>query len=233
MLATRGVYFHIIDTPHARPHADGDIEWVFGKPEWRFLWGRFTCYVDGSAFHNNVHELTRCGFSIVVVDDDGSLVAVANGVPPEYVDSSAAAELWAVLEVYRIFGEGGGEIPLVVTDCDGVREGVQAGPGYGTGPRDAMARTWRQVWRTLGGAGRAREAAGKIAWMPSHTTWEGAQGTMKSDGGRSPKLIGEVTGWPMLRQRRRWGRTGWTTGRNIGSRRPRPWCAKPWRSWGR
>ena len=37
LLATRGVYFHVIDAPRKRPPAEGDMEWVWGKPERRFL----------------------------------------------------------------------------------------------------------------------------------------------------------------------------------------------------
>ena len=76
----------------------------------------------------------------------------------------------------------GGRIPWIATDFDGVRLGVQAGAGFGTGPRDAMARLWRRLWCMLEGSDRSQRLAERITWMSSHTSLGAAASSVKSDG---------------------------------------------------
>ena len=97
-LSTRGVYFHEIRAEARRPHVEGEFRWIHGRPEWAHLWGDYTVYIDGSAFYNNFRDITRFGFSVAVVDDCNAVGAVGVGVPPENVDDSAAAELWALMK---------------------------------------------------------------------------------------------------------------------------------------
>ena len=42
------------------------------------------------------HQFGSYGFGGAVVADDGTLVAYGKGVPPEWTDSAAAAEAWAL-----------------------------------------------------------------------------------------------------------------------------------------
>ena len=97
------------------------------------------------------------------------------------VQSVPAAELWALIMVMEVFGADG-SVPHVVTDCDGVRIGVQAGIGFGTSSRDALARLWRRLWATVVHDDQARLLAGRIVWMSSHTSWDTAEAVLKSNG---------------------------------------------------
>ena len=69
-------------------------------------------YIDGSAYHAEHPELAWTGFGIVAAAWDGSLVAVANGTPPRWARTSAAAELWALattlVKVYYLDALGAG-----------------------------------------------------------------------------------------------------------------------------
>ena len=43
------------------------------------MWEDYTVYIDGSAFYNNHKDITRCGFSFVVVEENGAVGAIAAG----------------------------------------------------------------------------------------------------------------------------------------------------------
>ena len=52
-------------------------------------------YIDGSAMKAEHPELARMGWSAVYVHPDGHLQGIVRGLCPEFVRSSAEAELWA------------------------------------------------------------------------------------------------------------------------------------------
>ena len=55
-------------------------------------------YIDGSGFNTNAHQFVRFGHATIVVCPDGQLGGLGRGVPPDWVDSSAAPELWQLFE---------------------------------------------------------------------------------------------------------------------------------------
>ena len=70
-------------------------------------------YVDGSLFDEARRLARRTGFGILIVSADGSLLAMGNGIPPDWVQDAAGAELWAVAVVLGISAF----IPKIVTNC--------------------------------------------------------------------------------------------------------------------
>ena len=73
---------------------------IFGNFRWIFRLiapdPALTFYTDGSVFEGRWRDLQSVGFSIVAVGESGRLARYGMGVPPAWVDSSAAAEAWAV-----------------------------------------------------------------------------------------------------------------------------------------
>ena len=58
-----------------------------------------TAYTDGSFLDGPVVELGRCGWSFVVLNDQGQATAAAYGVPPPWIEDIGGSEAWAVLQV--------------------------------------------------------------------------------------------------------------------------------------
>lgn len=56
-------------------------------------------YIDGSMMFGHVWGLRRTGCAIVVVSYSGDLVAFGNAVPPAWVRTAAASELWSLMLV--------------------------------------------------------------------------------------------------------------------------------------
>ena len=80
--------------------------------------------------------IARCGFGVVVVDPDGSLVGVGGGVPPFWVTDSAGAELWAVFVVLDMCARP----PRITTDCKTIVSTVHRGLHMAITDRNTMAR---------------------------------------------------------------------------------------------
>ena len=72
-------------------------------------------------------------------------MAVDHGRPPAWIDDAAGSELWAFYKVttFNIF------IPVVVTDCLGIVQGLQDGPDASTHSSKRLARTWSMIAHNL------------------------------------------------------------------------------------
>ena len=93
---------------------------------------------------------------------DGRLLAAGHGVPPDWINDAAGAELWAFYQVTRLCTF----MPKVVTDCLGILQGLQAGPDSSTEAKKKLARTWSMIASNLDGC--FQDAASLTTWMPSH-----------------------------------------------------------------
>ena len=71
-----------------------------------------------------MHGLREFALRTHVDMADGALLVFAYGTPPTWVETSAAAELWALLCMLQIAPEQ----PATVTDCNGIPDAA-AGPG--------------------------------------------------------------------------------------------------------
>ena len=57
-----------------------------------------TIYPDGSVLDGPHKQTGRTGWAFTAPSDDGNITARANGVPPQGVDDSHGAEVWAVIQ---------------------------------------------------------------------------------------------------------------------------------------
>ena len=121
-------------------------------------------YIDGSLYDEPRRFARRTGFGIAVVDADGSLVACSYGQPPQWINDSAGAEVWAFQEVTAMTPC----VPQVVTDCLGILRVLEAHPEIAVGPKQMHARTWIQIAANLDGDFQSARA--RTTWMPAHTS---------------------------------------------------------------
>ncbi len=64
-------------------------------------------YTDGSRIDAEIdQDVARLGWSVVVVEDDGRIVASAKGIPPEWIIDIPGAEAWAILQGTNIVMPG-------------------------------------------------------------------------------------------------------------------------------
>ena len=61
-----------------------------------------TFYTDGSRIHNGHCDTRRLGWSFVVVNSNGTPVAIARGVPPSFIHDIPGAEAWALAQATRV-----------------------------------------------------------------------------------------------------------------------------------
>ena len=102
-------------------------------------------YTDGSQRYGVTWGLRHTGSAVVVVSVRGDLIAFGLAVPPPWVRTAAAAELWALLLVVR----ASGGLPAVTTDCLSLLTAAAAGTDRAGDPGRLMAHVWRQIAAAL------------------------------------------------------------------------------------
>ena len=84
-------------------------------------------------------QLSAMGFAMALVDaSNGALLAFAYGAPPTWVDTSAAAELWALFTLLQMSPEQ----PVTITDCKGMLDELRRGREAATAHDRRNARLW-------------------------------------------------------------------------------------------
>ena len=109
-------------------------------------------------------ELRRTGCAVVVVSVSGDLVAFGNAVPPSWVRTDAAAELWTLLLV----ATASVVQPLVVTDCMSIFSAAETGTSKVTDPSKPYAQIWAQIATALDDAVSMLVSQHRLRWMPAH-----------------------------------------------------------------
>ena len=135
-----------------------------------------TVYTDGSLLDNEGWAegwTVALGWSFVVVDAAGEVVASAHGCPPGWVTTIYGAELWAVQMVVRHVVPGAARI---LCDCQAVQRDCGRGLKWATAPGRVLARVWAVVAAPGGGA------VPDIIWMPAHTAEHDVGVLLKSNG---------------------------------------------------
>ena len=135
-------------------------------------------YIDGSATDPCEPEFTRLGYGLAMVDENGSLLAVAHVVPPPWITDSAGAEAWA-LYVSLTFAP---VAPNIVTDCLGLLRRLQDGTCRATAEAQPHARIWGMILNILDSDKQVIACAEKLFWMPSHIARCDIGQSTKSDG---------------------------------------------------
>ena len=81
------------------PPVDGSFEWIrWCESEELDHSFTGTVYTDGSRIHDDHPDTRRLGWSFVVLNGAGHVIAAARGSPPAYVHDIPGAEAWAILQ---------------------------------------------------------------------------------------------------------------------------------------
>ena len=131
----------------------GSITWRIPVPD--ELPRTAVWYIDGSALEADVPQVIAVGFAITLVDAlDGKLLAFAYGVPPSWVNSSAAAEGWALYVVIAsipLISTRAGRVEYagIVTDCKSLLHELARGKSRCVHHSRVMARLWELIFGVL------------------------------------------------------------------------------------
>ena len=118
-------------------------------------------YSDGSRLDGPSALLARNGWAFVVVDEWGNVIALANGLPPDWIDDIPGTEAWAMLQA-ACFAEPGKCQYFV--DCEPCVNAVHRGPIDACKDNRPLARVHRMLHEALGPI-----LAADVVWIPSHT----------------------------------------------------------------
>ena len=83
------------------PSANATFNWILRPKNGRF---RGRVYSDGSRLDGPSALLARNGWAFVVVDDLNNIIALASGLPTDWIDDIPGTEAWAMLQA-AIFAE--------------------------------------------------------------------------------------------------------------------------------
>ncbi len=158
---------------------EGTFQWVLRPPS-RELPLLATFYTDGSAYDGYSRRLRCFGWSFAAVDASGAVVAMANGTPPPWVESVAAAEAWALLQASRAASPGA----VFKTDCLAVMKMIRGGVARATAPSRPMARVASMLLTSFDDD----DAAMTVIWMPAHSSTSDVGRAVLSDGSRLTEL---------------------------------------------
>ncbi len=114
--------------------------------------------LDGPSRHCGL--CCRLGWAFVVVDNSGSTIAAAHGVPPPWVTTIHGAELWGLQMAAQLALPG----TSFRIDCLSVVQVYNAGRKAATSASRYYARIWNVIFSCFDDAAEV-----DIAWMPAHT----------------------------------------------------------------
>ncbi|CAK0813206.1 unnamed protein product [Prorocentrum cordatum] len=172
-LRTRGLL--ALRLPRPVPQEEAAVRWFTDPPD--ATRADLCWYTDGSMKFGPVWELRRTGCALVVVSENGDLVAYGCAAPPPWIRTAAAAELWAVMLVLTITLRP----PTIRTDCRALLTAVAAGTAQATQPTRMLAQVWSRVSTLVDGDISELVSAGKLTWMPAHGNQTVIGTAMRSD----------------------------------------------------
>ena len=112
LLRTQGLV--CIKIPRHKRYPNGVCNWLTAALD--VTRNDLSWYTDGSCSDPTCHEIAKLGFGIVVIGDEGSLVAYGAGITPSHVADSGMAELSAVWTAIEMSPT----VPRIITDCLGI-----------------------------------------------------------------------------------------------------------------
>ncbi|CAK0867119.1 unnamed protein product, partial [Prorocentrum cordatum] len=172
-LRTRGLL--ALRLPRPVPQEEAAVRWFTDPPD--ATRADLCWYTDGSMKFGPVWELRRTGCALVVVSENGDLAAYGCAVPPPWIRTAAAAELWAVMLVLTITLRP----PTIRTDCRALLAAAAAGTARATQPTRMLAQVWSRVSTLVDGDISELVSAGKLTWMPAHGNQTVIGTAMRSD----------------------------------------------------
>ena len=141
----------------ARP-TEATFEWVLRPPD-GMLTG--TIYTDGSRLDGLIPLLAVNGWAFVAVSDDGTITAIARGIPPPWITDIPGTEAWAVLQAAH---HRTPDVPLRI-DCEPCVNAVRRGVKWATTGKRKHARVHALLLAAL-----EDTPAELVVWMPAHTS---------------------------------------------------------------
>ena len=153
-----------------RPSKVATFKWILRPPNGTF---KGTVYSDGSRLDGPSAVLARNGWAFVVIDDLGNVIAIAAGVPPDWVEDIPATEAWDLLEA-AIHAEPG---CTSMVDCKPCVDAVHKGPAAARSEKNPHARVHMLMHLALD-----EVPASSVIWMPSHCKKGQAGTVIRGDG---------------------------------------------------
>jgi ribonuclease HI len=144
-------------SPNPKPHAEGTFHWIV-RPTTELLRG--TIYPDGS-WLDGPGPLARGGWAFVVVDEIGQVLAIARGVPPNWVTDIPGCEAWAVMQAAAISEPGR---VAFRSDCQPCVKACKGTLKSETNAKKKHARLYNLLLPMIEDL-----PEDDIAWMPAHT----------------------------------------------------------------
>ena len=170
--STRGLFFALLPAP--RPH-DGWFEWRL-EPAHNIELSECHWYSDGSRLDPTMSLFGACGFALVALTAQGTLVGIAYGVPPSWCRSAAGAEAWALLTILRICQV----VPVIFTDCMGLLTTAAAGEQAIVAADRPLARIWGEIVHCVDDD--LNPLIARLRWMPAHKAFNAVGNARLSDG---------------------------------------------------
>ena len=157
----------ILPQPAKMPHPPAEsFQWVV-EPKDDLLEVEVEVFIDGSMLDGDVPDIAVLGWAFAITRGD-EVLALARGVPPDYVRSIPAAEAWGLAMATMLVGMHG----RYVTDCKEVKDVARSGVVRATSAGQLHARIWAITFSHTDGEVPA------VEWMPAHTLHVGV-GTLK------------------------------------------------------
>ena len=150
--------------PDECPPEQGTFTWVRWQDDSEDLDKSFsgTVYTDGSRVHDGHPDTRRLGWSFVVPDEAGLVIAAARGSPPRYVSDIPGAEAWAILQATAFARPG----CRFFSDCKPCVDAIAAGRAWACSAKRPLARVFGLLFDNIELAGIEPSA---VTWMPAHT----------------------------------------------------------------
>jgi hypothetical protein len=153
-----------------------DFRWLLSPPEVfdpSWIW-----YIDGSLVGGMLPGAGRTGFSMVVVQYDGTLVAYGNGHPPNWILDASGSEAWALYIAIRACNY----FPIVVTDCYNLLTFYDAGLASSGASHRPLARLWNMIFPLCDGYVPSQVINKLLVWMSAHKSVSAIGQFSRSDG---------------------------------------------------
>ena len=153
-----------------KPAVEASFKWVLRPPGGTF---RGTVYTDGSRLDGPTAILARNGWAFVVADELGNIIAIASGVPPDWVEDIPATEAWALVQA-AVYAEPG---CTFMVDCKPCVDAVHKGPKAACSEKNPHARAHMLMHQLLEDV-----PPESTIWMPSHCKRGQAGTVVRGDG---------------------------------------------------
>ena len=132
-------------------------------------------YIDGSVLFAST-SYAAAAAAVIVVDQQGTLVAIGSVLLPSTVTAAAEAELYALVLLCQTVVC----LPIIYTDCLSVKRSLDKSPQLLCSSNSAHAALWTRLLACCDGTFDRLRA--KLCWMPAHKTQSQIGHVFKSNG---------------------------------------------------